>query len=640
MWKVAVKEVGTFGWRMSESGSVEKWARRFATHIAVGLVVIHGGLLAWVSWGNSPNLDEPAHLASGITHWKTGGFDLYRVNPPFVRMVAAAPIILSGAENDWAGWNASSPCSRPEFKAGTYFVIENGSSAFWYFTVARWDCIPLCLVGGWFTFCWAKKLYGTAAGLTAMFLYCFCPNLVAWGASITPDAVGTSFGVMAAYTFWRWVRNPSWGRAVQAGLSLGLVELAKGTWIVLFVLWPVLGLIHRVAAPKRHRDADLSCETEPCPGTSNEQVTASSHPCLQFLAVLLIAGYLLNLGYGFEGSFKLLRQYTFISKTLSGQDRPPDGANRFSQSWLGLLPVPLPENYVRGLDVQKYDFEQGKWSYLRGEQQKGGWWYYYLYALLVKTPIGTLALFGVASVLAVTRRDFSAGWRNEFVLLLPAVAVLVLVSSQTGFNRYLRYMLPAVPFLYIHASRVAIAFSRRNRVLSVFVVLCLVGSAVESLSVFPHSTSFFNRLVGGPLGGPAHLVDANVDWGQDLLFLKRWYDKHPEARPFHVAYFGDMTISPKIAEIDFEPVPGFLSDKSGGEGENDGQLTGPQPGWFAVSVNHLRGYRHYESDLPKYTYFQHFKPVDYAGYSIYIYHITREEANSVRAQLGLPPLAE
>lgn len=38
------------------------------------------------------------------------------------------------------------------------------------------------------------------------------------------------------------------------------------------------------------------------------------------------------------------------------------------------------------------------------------------------------------------------------------------------------------------------------------------------------------------------------------------------------------------------------------------------------------------------TYFQCFQPVAMAGYSIYIYHITIDEANRVRKELGLPEL--
>jgi hypothetical protein len=41
------------------------------------------------------------------------------------------------------------------------------------------------------------------------------------------------------------------------------------------------------------------------------------------------------------------------------------------------------------------------------------------------------------------------------VLLAPLAVILALVSSQTGFNHHLRYVLPIFPFAFIWASKVA-----------------------------------------------------------------------------------------------------------------------------------------------------------------------------------------
>jgi hypothetical protein len=42
--------------------------------------------------------------------------------------------------------------------------------------------------------------------------------------------------------------------------------------------------------------------------------------------------------------------------------------------------------------------------------------------------------------------------------------------------------------------------------------------SASSLWLFPHSISYFNEAVGGPLNGPEHLLGSNVDWGQDLRY--------------------------------------------------------------------------------------------------------------------------
>jgi hypothetical protein len=58
----------------------------------------------------------------------------------------------------------------------------------------------------------------------------------------------------------------------------------------------------------------------------------------------------------------------------------------------------------------------------------------------------------------------------------------------------------------------------------------------------------------------------------------------------------------------------------------------PQSGWYALSVNYLY------SREKQYRYFLNFEPVARAGYSMYIYHITLEDANRVRREMGLPEI--
>lgn len=59
------------------------------------LLLTHGALLAFGAWTHSPTWDEIGHLAAGISHWRLGGFDLYRVNPP------------------WCVWPQPPPCLPP-----------------------------------------------------------------------------------------------------------------------------------------------------------------------------------------------------------------------------------------------------------------------------------------------------------------------------------------------------------------------------------------------------------------------------------------------------------------------------------------------------------------------------------------------
>ncbi|MBX3440278.1 MAG: hypothetical protein KF861_22500, partial [Planctomycetaceae bacterium] len=323
------------------------------------------------------------------------------------------------------------------------------------------------------------------------------------------------------------------------------------------------------------------------------------------------------------------------------------GGNRFADLGLAWLPVPLPEDYLLGLDFQKKQLENRSGfqrSYLRGVWQNHGWWYYYLYALAIKVPLGTwlLAACAVCSrfFFESTRR---ATWADDLVLLLPLAVILGIVSAQTGFNHHMRYVLPILPFGFVWMSRVGRWFQQESWKRATVVAGALAWSVASSLSVYPHSLSYFNALAGGPSGGHAHLIDSNIDWGQDLLYLRDWMRQHPEASPLSIAFFGNL--SPSVAGLDVTLPPGGGPARAGEtdfdvrvEAESGPCDYGPHPGWYAVSVNYLRGVsRSTGRDL---RYFQKFTPVARAGYSILIYQISEKDADRVRRESGLPPLGD
>ncbi|HMO83603.1 MAG TPA: hypothetical protein PKC18_01650 [Lacipirellulaceae bacterium] len=76
---------------------------RAARRAVVGLLLVHSALLAYSAYVHSPTLNEPGHLVAGLSHWKFGRFDVYNVNPPLVKMVAALPVMAVGYNEDWSG---------------------------------------------------------------------------------------------------------------------------------------------------------------------------------------------------------------------------------------------------------------------------------------------------------------------------------------------------------------------------------------------------------------------------------------------------------------------------------------------------------------------------------------------------------
>jgi hypothetical protein len=390
--------------------------------------------------------------------------------------------------------------------------------------------------------------------------------------------------------------------ALVAGIALGFAESAKTTLLVFLVLWPLLWLAWHLAA--QHGNL--------CAGWKRE----ASQICL----TLLLAWYLLNLVYAFDGSFKRLNRYVFVSRTFTGSDlESGETGNRFAKSWLGAMHVPLPEQYVLGIDLQKRDLENrdGPYlSYLHGEWSRHGWWYYYLYCMAIKVPLGMWLLIAIA--LCLRCRAAAAGlgdWRKDLVLLLPAFTILTFVSSQTGFSMHFRYVLPAFPFAFVWISQSLFNGIMRTKPWNIAVAVGLAWSIASSLWAAPHHLAYFNELIGGPLGGRFHLTESNVDWGQDLLYLKKWIESHPEARPMNVAYFG--LFPPKLAGIDY-PCP------QGPSSHNSEKSVVPElpPGWYAISIGYIQGNPYGgEHHL---EFFQRLRPAGYAGYSICLFHVPRQ----------------
>jgi len=387
------------------------------------------------------------------------------------------------------------------------------------------------------------------------------------------------------------------------------------TLVVFFALWPVTWFVW-----EWHRD-----------NLSRKQ-RAFRH-WGQLAAILLLGLYVINTCYGFEGSFQRLGDFRFVSQSFGGGREtyvPADWRrNQFAHTHLAAVRIPLPANYVMGIDVQKLDFERGLPSYLHGRWADHGWWYYYLYALAIKVPLGTWLLLALG--VTVFGKDYNRSWRDEMVLIAPAAAIVVFVSSQTGFSIHSRYVLPALPFFFVWISKVGRVFASRaptrgRRLLAATVVVALTWSAGSSLWVYPHSLSYFNELVGGPTNGGAHLLSSNIDWGQDLFYLKTWLDKHPRVRLDGVALSGSYSAT--LAGFSRTPFPPVFDMAKGSqhavaESEDD---CGPRPGWYALSVNYL-----YSRD-GQYRYFLKCRPVAMAGYSIYIYHITTADVARLRRE--------
>ena len=589
------------------------------------LLTVHAVLLLASIRVTYITVDEAMNVAAGVSYWQTGQFFIYRVNPPLAKMLSVLPVLAAAPVTDWSAVR-DVPTLRAEFEVGLEFTERNRDRIFDLICLSRLMGVAWSVLGGWLVHRWARELFGVVPGRLALVLWCFDPYVLGHAALVTTDVPAAVIGLSASYAFWRHSRKPSWRKAVLAGILLGCAALTKFTILVLYPLWVFLWWW----------GSGFSCGNLRYP---RSWITSTG----QFLLILIVSLDIINIGYAFHGTGKALGEYSFMSNLLAGETGHEVG-NRFKGTWLAGIPVLLPEDYLRGMDVQRVDFEGTRSSYLEGEWRSSGWWYYYLTAMAIKEPLGTLALmaWGLASVMIRVRDDSRRPFEG-LLLIAPAAAILALISCQVGYTQHSRYLIPALPYLMVNAGRlVEDAVSSKGRRVLAWTFLAV--AALSSIIVYPHSLSYFNEAAGGPLHGHDHLVDSNIDWGQDLLALKGWVDSHPKNGTLGLAYF-NFRIDPSLLGLVYElppPGPGVMTANS----FLDLRTVGPRPGTFAISVSFLRGQEFPIADgrggfriarRNEFAYLQNFRPIARAGFSIYIYQVSPKEAEAARRRLGLPP---
>jgi hypothetical protein len=476
--------------------------------ICAGLVAIHALLLAYAAAENSATFDEPSHLAAGVAYWWRGDFSIYCLSPPLLRLWAAAPAVLAGAQAPDTAPVLQVILAGRHWPYADMFVSANLQRFEVLLMLARWGMIPLSCLAAWITYRWASSLYGPLAGAAACALYCFNPSILAHGALVTTD-VGTATAILAAaWLWWRWCRSPSWIRWAWVCVALVAAHLCKFTAVL---LWPMM-LVMAIPFVILQR------------GRNGRRVLAA------WAGAGAVTLLLLNAVYGFRGTARAMGSFEFSSQFMQH-------VQQHLPSW---FPSPVPQLLINGFDAQKTDTEGGYQGFLFGQTYTGSHWYYYPLALLCKMPVALWALVAAALLsLVVSVPGHSEGeLAAEWAMFAGGIVYLLGVLLLGDLNIGTRYLLPAFPFAMMFVSRlwalgggpIPAWLHVRNGILGLM--------ALETLWACPNFLSFINFAAGGPGQGWQLLTDSDFDWGQGLISLRHWMRQHQVKTITPLIYFG------------------------------------------------------------------------------------------------------
>ncbi len=534
----------------------------------------------------SAAFDEEYHIAAGYAYLKTGDFRLSTSHPPLVDTLSGIPLLFLD--------NVNLPTDHPSWEESNYFVFSD--IFLWHandnpqeiLVNGRYPIIFLGTILVAALFFWSRQMGGAWAGWIALILAAFDPNLIANGRLITTDLGLTLFMALTMWRLWCWLNSQSlslpkwrvWLNLILVGILAGCTMAAKFTGLM---VWPMMAA---VVVLWQWEIGDWRLE-----------IRRNLQSLISNLFILALIAYA-----------TLWAIYRFDFGLIPGSNFP--------------FPIPAPFYPYSLWDTFRVIEEQPKAAFLLGQVSDRGWWYYFPMALLLKTSLPLLVLTVVGLFVAVRE----AGWRKTAVLWIPPLFFMLLAMTGRITIGY-RHILPVVPFLIMLAAQVGRRLeigdwrlkprpNLQSLIPNLLILLLLVWSAIGTLRLWPHQEAYFNELAGGPAQGSDLLVDANVDWGQDLLFLRELMAERGIDQVY-LSYFG--TALPEAYGVNYKPLPGFMRFTAGAEIDAYNPYT-PLPGWYAISETSKQlGLMLQNTDM--YAYFQDKEPVACAGYSICLYEV-------------------
>jgi len=539
-------------------------------------IALQAGLSIDAMRGNAATFDEGAHLPAGYTHLALGDHRLNPEQPPLVKLLAAAPLLLARpvVKTDDRSW-----AEARQWEFGRRFLYRwNDGDRLLFLGRLPIVALATCLVTA--VFFEARRRFGPLAATLAAFLAALSPEVLAHGSIVTTDLAFALFFFLAAVAFDRALAAPSVLRWALAGLVTGAAFATKFSAPVLL---PVFVAI-TVAALPAGRAATLR------------------RAGIGLLVVAPVALVVLWASYGFSAT---LSPDPAIRATLRASlEAPPPSA--VARAAVAASRVPLvPEDYARGaLFVMTHS--EARATFLDGVVSDRGFPAYFLYTTIYKTPVPLLllALLALARVPRLPRRDAAVLW-------LP-VAVYVALTFTRGLQIGHRHLLPLLPFVFVAAGEAAAALvASRRSAPRVAVAVLGFWYAAGTMRSHPDHLAFFNEIAGGPANGYRHLVDSNLDWGQDLKRLAAW-TKAAGNPPLKLSYFGSA--DPAYYGLASEALPGYTAPHAP-------RVTREiAPGdLLAISATNLQGVYLDPADRPLMERIRRLTPVARVGYSIFVY---------------------
>ena len=541
----------------------------------VALLAVHYILAFTATLSASTTFDEPLHMVAGVAYWSLNDYRLQPENGNLPQRWCAIPLLfmnLTFPPLDQDVWRQGegTPLGRQYL-----YTLGNDPEAMLAASRAMatvWST-ALCLV----VFLWSRSIFGVAGGLASLALAAFWPALVAHGPLATSDACGALFFTLGAWSLWQLFSQITPVSLGAVFLTVGLSAIAKHSSVMLVPL--AIVYLAMGAALGRPLVVALGPFRRVIRGRWRRTAIAAASLVVPLAGALFFIWA--SCGFRYEAGLPSLGAYEFSKfRTLSSCNEHAgvvgvfcDICSRFQF---------LPEAWLYGMSFIAAHMRE-RYAFAIGAYSVHGWWWYFPLCLAIKNtlPSLVLSLWGVGlafrdvvrSVFSRVRLDPAA---HASLALLGILAVLWPTFLTSHLNIGERHIMPSYPALMVLAGGTLTAVSAAWVWRTMIVLLTL--HALDVTARWPYSLAYFNQIV--PRGREYQwLIDSNLDWGQDLLRLRAWLDRHAEpGEPVYACYFGSDLMNRVLPQADSPDIAPAV-----------GAPRRLQPGLYCISATLLQG---------------------------------------------------
>jgi len=483
-------------------------------------------LVAIIVHGESLTFDEADHIFAGYMMWHSGDYGLNPEHPPLVKLVATLPLL---PEKLWVP-----PLQQRWFKSEAYrdgrdFMERNDGPRHRLLFRMRLAAGVFAVGLSVMVFLMGSTLFGEPAGLLALLLVVFEPNVLANSALVTTDMGVACFFLATIYCFYRYARQPSVIRLLLTGLAAGLALSSKHSGILLAPMLLGLTLVE-IACAERGRSKRMA-------GTLLGGMAAT----------VIVAVVVLWAFYGFR--YAARPAGLAMNPTLSKYAAPLTGINSWVIGHVANWRL-LPESYLMGMTDIHYAAQQYP-IFLLGHDYAHGVWWYFPVALSIKTTLGLIGLVVLAGIALISRRLRQG---RELAYLVVPGAIYLGVAILSGMNIGTRHVLFLYPLAALLAAAGLVALAQYSRRWLWIGGGLVVFHVLSAMAIFPAEMAYSNEAWGGTANTHKYLSDSSVDWAQQLPHVKQWVDAHPGEECWF-AYSAYPDLRPQAYGIPCHPLP-------------------------------------------------------------------------------------